>query len=75
MMNNIITFRKFAFESITQEDINKKLKELEELTDEKKIIKLKSEIELLQDKLSKNRYNKHIRYFYICPILFTPVLE
>jgi len=53
MMNNIITFRKFAFESITQEDINKKLKELEELTDEKKIIKLKSEIELLQDKLSK----------------------
>jgi len=47
------TFREFVFEKITQEDINKKLKELKELTDEKEIIRLKSEIELLQNKLSK----------------------
>ena len=54
-MNNMIkTFREFVFESITQEDINKKLKELEELTDKKEIVRLKSEIELLQDKLSKD---------------------
>jgi hypothetical protein len=48
------TFKEFVFESITQEDINKKLKELEKLTDEKDIIKLKGEIEALQDKLSKD---------------------
>jgi len=47
------TFKEFIFEALTQEDINKKLEELKELTDEKEILKLKSEIEILQDKLSK----------------------
>jgi len=46
------TFKEFIFEALTQKDINKKLERLKELTDEKEIIRLKSEIELLQSKLS-----------------------
>jgi len=52
-MDKMKTFTEFIFEKINQEIINKKIKELEEITDEKEIIRLKSEIEILQDKLSK----------------------
>jgi len=48
------TFREYIFEQINQEIINQKIKKLEELTDEKEIARLKSEIELMQDKLSKD---------------------
>jgi len=48
------TFREYIFEQINQEIINQKIKKLEELTDEKEIVRLKSEIELMQDKLSKD---------------------
>lgn len=45
-------FAEYLVEEINQETINKKQEELRDLTDEKDIIKLKSEIELMQQKLS-----------------------
>jgi len=48
------TFGQFIFEEMTQEKINKLIKKLETLTDEKEIIQLKSKIEFYQEKLSKN---------------------